>query len=222
MEFLKEILGEELFAQLEAKISEYNGAEGNKDKQVKIGNLGSGEYVGKNEYDALSQQLTGKQTELDTANALIADLKKSSGGNEDLQGKIAGYETDIANLQAQLEETKIRSALKVALLTAKAADVDYLTFKLNEKLKENGEALELDSNGSIKGWEDKLSGLKTQFPKMFESGDIGGFKVLGDNRLPQSDRDPVLTKSEILKKPYAERAALFAENPEAYNEAMSK
>lgn len=100
--------------------------------------------------------------------------------------------------------------------------MDYLTFKLNEKLKENGEALELDSNGSIKGWEDKLSGLKTQFPKMFESGDIGGFKVLGDNRLPQSDRDPVLTKSEILKKPYAERAALFAENPEAYNEAMSK
>lgn len=218
MEFLKEILGEELYSQVESKINEYNGAEANKDKQVKIGNLGSGEYVGKGKYDALSEQLTGKQTELDTANTLIADLKKASKGNEDLQGKISEYETQVADLQAQLAETKLKTAVKVALLSANASDVDYLTFKLNE----NGEKLELDENGNIKGWDEKLSGLKTQFPKMFESGDIGGFRVLGDNRLPKSEGDTALTKSEILKKPYAERAALFAENPEAYNEAMSK
>lgn len=103
------------------------------------------------------------------------------------------------------------------MLSAKAADVDYLTFKLNEK----GEKLELDENGNIKGWEDKLSGLKTQFPNMFESGENkGGFKVLGDNRLPGGGEENTLTKDEILKKPYAERAALYAENPDAYNEAM--
>lgn len=219
MEFLKEILGDELYSQFESKIKEYNGLEGNKDKQVKIGNLGTGKYVSKSEYDALSETLKGKETELDTANTLIADLKKDTKGDEDLQGKISGYETDIANLQTQLAETKLKSAVKVALLSAKAADVDYLTYKLSEK----GEKLELDENGNIKGWEDKLSGLKTQFPNMFESGEnAGGFKVLGDNRLPKNDGGSTLTKSEILKKPYAERAALYAENPEAYNEAMSK
>ena len=68
---------------------------------------------------------------------------------------------------------------------------------------------------------DKLSGLKTQFPNMFESGENkGGFKVLGDNRLPGGREENTLTKDEILKKPYAERAALYAENPDAYNEAM--
>lgn len=46
MEFLKEILGEALFAQFEEKINAYNGNEANKDRQIEIGNLGSGEYVG--------------------------------------------------------------------------------------------------------------------------------------------------------------------------------
>ncbi|MGN0621356.1 MAG: phage scaffolding protein [Porcipelethomonas sp.] len=222
MEFLKEILGEELYSQVESKINEYNGAEANKDKQVKIGNLGGGEYVGRGKYDALNEQLTGKQTELDTANTLIADLKKASKGNEDLQGKIGEYETQVADLQKQLAETKLKSALRLALTAENAADVDYLTFKLDEKLKEEGKTLELDENGRIRGWDEKLSALKTQYPKMFESEGDGGYRVLGDNRLPEGDGGSTLTKSEILKKPYAERAALYAENPEAYNEAMNK
>ena len=39
MEFLKAILGDELYSQFESKINEYNGSEANKDKQVKIGNI---------------------------------------------------------------------------------------------------------------------------------------------------------------------------------------
>ena len=46
MEFLKEILGEELFSQLEAKINEYNGSDAGKEKQIKIGNMNSGEHAG--------------------------------------------------------------------------------------------------------------------------------------------------------------------------------
>lgn len=42
MEFLKEILGEELFNQVASKINEHNGNEANKDKQIKVANLGSG------------------------------------------------------------------------------------------------------------------------------------------------------------------------------------
>lgn len=207
MEFLKEILGEELYSQFESKIKEYNQAEGNKDKQIKIGNLGAGEYINKSEYDTLNEALKGKETELAAANALIADLKK---------GKIGEYETQVADLQNQLAQARLEYAVKSALMKANAADTDYLTYKLKEK----GEKLELDENGNIKGWEEKLSGLKTQFPKMFESGENGGFKVLGDNKLPHGDGGSPLTRSDILKKPYSERAALFAENPEAYNEAM--
>lgn len=187
MEFLKELLGEELFAQLESKINEHNGNEANKDNQIKIGNLGKGEYVGKGKYDALQELVNGKETELKSANDLIAELKKASKGNEEMQKKFSDYEAENAKLQAELQETKVKSAIKVALLSEKAVDVDYLTFKLNEKLKEKGETLELDENENIKGWADKLSGLKTQFPTMFESAGSGKMKVLGDNKLPEGD-----------------------------------
>lgn len=205
MEFLKEVLGEELFSQVEAKINEHNGNEANQDKQIKIGNLGTGDYVGKGKYDALQELVNGKETELKTANDLIAQLKKATKDNTDLQQKISEYDVQAAQLQTQLQETKLKSAIKVALLSEKAVDVDYLTFKLNEKLKEKGEALELDENENIKGWEDKLSGLKTQFPTMFESAGTGKMKVLGDNRLPEGDGNRSVEPSslaEALKMQY--------------------
>lgn len=222
MEFLKELLGEELFAQIEAKINEHNGNEANKDRQIKIGNLGTGEYVGKGKYDALAEQLKGKETELVTANDLIAQLKKATKGDEALQGKITGYETQVADLQAQLEETKIKAAIKVALLSEKAVDVDYLTFKLNEKLKEKGEAITLDENGNIKGWDALRDGLKTQFPTMFESSTVAR-KVLGDNRLPESDGAGVgITQEQFSKMGYQSRLKLKQEQPDVYAQMTGK
>ena len=151
MEFLKEILGDELFNQLTEKINAHNGDEANKEKQIKLGNLASGEYVGKGKFDALQEAMNGKDTELTNANNLIADLKKASKADEGMQQKIADYEAENERLQAELQETKVKAAIKVALLSEKAVDVDYLTFKLNEKLKENGKNLDLDENDNIKG-----------------------------------------------------------------------
>ena len=223
MNFLKEILGDELFAQVESKVNEYNGNEANKDKQVKIGNLGTGDYVGKGKYEALQELLNGKETELKSANDLIAELKKATKGNEELQGRFTEYEQENARLQAELQETKLKAAIKVALLSEKAVDVDYLTFKLNEKLKEKGESLELDENENIKGWTDKLSGLKTQFPTMFESAGAGDKKVLGDNRLPGSDESaPGITQDQFNKMGYQSRLKLKQEQPEVYAQMTGK
>ena len=202
MEFLKELLGEELFKQIESKINEHNGNEANKDKQIKIGNLGTGEYVSKAKHDALQALLDGKTTELDTANGLIAELKKDTKGNEDLQGKITGYETQVSDLQKQLAETKVKSALKVALLSEKVLDVPYMTFKIEEKLKEQGKTLELDENENIKGWDDLISGMKTQLPTQFEKA--GGGRITEPNPLPKGDDRKTEPRSlaEAIKETY--------------------
>lgn len=217
MEFLKTILGDELYAQFSEKLNAYNGNEENKDKQIKLANLAGGEYVGKGKYDALQALLDGKTNELNTANGLIDELKKGTKGNEDLQGKITAYEGKVQQLQEQLQETKIKSAIKVALLSEKAVDVDYLTFKLESKLKDENKTLELDENDNIKGWNDMLSGLKTQFPTQFESSSSKKFE---EHKLEHGEEKNTFTKNEILKKPYAERMELFNENPDAYREAM--
>lgn len=218
MEFLKAILGEELFTQVQERINAHNGAEENKDNQIKVGNLGSGEYVGKAKYDSLQALLDGKDTELTTANELIKELKKGTKGNEELQGKITGYESQVAELQEQLAKTKIESALKVALLSEKATDIDYLTYKLNEKLNGEGKTLELDANEQIKGWDDLLSGLKTKFPGQFESNVQ---KKVDANRLPEPGQNkPTLTREEFNKMGYNSKVKLKAENPELYNAMM--
>lgn len=217
---MKEILGEELFDQMKEKINAFNGDEANKDKQIKLGNLASGEYVGKGKFDALQEAMNGKDAEITNANNLIAELKKASKGNEELQGKFTLYEQENEKLQKELQETKLKAAIKVALLSEKAVDVDYLTFKLNEKLIEKGESLELDENENIKGWDNHLSGLKVQFPTMFESATAGGKKII-ENKLEKGDEHNSFSRSDILKMPYAERAKLASENPEAYNTAMN-
>jgi hypothetical protein len=222
MEFLKEILGDDLYAQIESKINEHNGKDDNKEKQIKLGNLGGGEYVAKGKYDTelekLNTTLTGKNNELENANKLIAELKKASKNNEDFQTKINGYENTVAKLQKELNDTKLKAAVKVALLSEKANDIDYLTFKVNEKLQEQGKALELDENDNIKGWDDVISGLKTQFPNQFESA---GQREIQLQKLPDHNGGKdTMTRAEFLRKTYAERAAFAQENPDAYKTIM--
>lgn len=223
MEFLRAILGDDLFSQVESKLNEHNGNEANKENQIKLGNLGTGEYVGKGKYDALQELINGKDTELKSANDLIAQLKKDTKGNEELQGKITAYEGQVAELQAELAETKMKSAIKVALLSAKATDVDYLTFKLSESLNEKGETLELDENDNIKGWDARLETLKTTFPTMFDSGDGGNseFKPLDGGKLPNPNQNNTVTKEQFNAMTYDERVKLKQENEQLYKQLKS-
>lgn len=166
-------------------------------------------------YGKLKGDHEGVTKQLAEANSLIEELKKSNKGNEGLQEKVAAYETQVQQLKAELEQTRIDATVKVGLLDSKALDVDYLTFKLKAK----GDALTLDENGKIKGWDDKLAALKTQFPQQFEAS---GKKNIIENRLPEQEEHGTLSRSEILKKPYAERQKIFEENPEAFRAAMAE
>jgi len=165
-------------------------------------------------YGKLKTQHESTAKQLEEANGLIETLKKSTKGQEDAQQKISAYEQQVSQLQAELEQTKLESAIKVELLAAKAMDVDYLTFKLKEK----GE-LTLDEQGKIKGWDDKLAGLKTQFPTQFEAE---GKKQVIENKLPTNGEhgEKTVTKEEFAKMGYGSRVALRQENPELYDQMM--
>lgn len=146
----------------------------------------------KADHDGLSKQYA-------EANTLIEELKKSNKGNEDLQGKITGYETQVAQLQAELDKAKLDNAIQLALRDAKAVDPDYLAYKLREKYKP--EELTLDENGKVKGMDDKLAGLKTQFPAQFEAS---GQKKILENKLDVGEPGEVEPKNleDALKLAY--------------------
>ena len=164
-------------------------------------------------YGKLKTQHEGTAKQLTEANALIESLKQSNKGNAELQGKITAYETQIQQLEAELEAAKIESEAKVGLLEAKATDVGYLLYKLKEK----GE-LALDENGKIKGWDDKLAALKTQLPAHFEAAVQ---KNILENRLPDThEGDRTITKEEFNKMGYNSRVDLKRNNPELYSQMM--
>lgn len=219
LEFLKAILGDDLFNQFVEKLNAYNGDEANKDKQIKLANLTDGGYVSKDKYTDLETTLTGKQSELEKANGLIAELKKGAGKDTELQNKINGYESQVAELQAENKRLKAENALKFALINAGATDVDYAFFKATEKLKADGKAIELGNDGKVKGVDDLITGLKTQLPGQFSTGkdDGDGGKVVEPNNLPHGDGTKTVTIDQFRKMGYQERLNLKKSNPEAFH-----
>lgn len=133
-------------------------------------------------YGKLKTDSEAQKAELEKANGLIAELQKASKGNADALAQIDQYKAEVEQLQKELQQQKIDAAVKVGLLAEHALDVDYLSFKL----REDGD-LELTDKGDIKGWTDKVAGLKTKFPTQFE-GDKQ--KQIEPNKLPQGDPEP--------------------------------
>lgn len=157
----------------------------------------------KTDFDALTKQ-HGEST------ALIEQMKKDNAGNDALQSRITEYEQKIQQMTAELQQTKMDAALKVALLKAQVTDVDYLTFKIKEK----GE-VKLGDDGKIKGIDDTIAALKTQYPQHFASETK---KKIDENKLPFGDAESKISQEAFNKMSYQDRLKVFNENPELYNE----
>lgn len=199
-------------------ITKVNEGEEDKLKHVRFADLSEGGYVSKDKYTSLETDLSGKTSELEKANGLIEELKKTSGKDEESQQKITAYEQEIETLKAENKTLKTENALKFALTAAGAVDVDYLVFKAKEK----GE-IKLDEDGKIKGEADLISGLKTQHPTMFgtsnnnQQQNNGNRKVL-ENNLPGGDKDKTVTKEQFRAMGYNDRMKLKQENPELFKQ----
>lgn len=149
----------------------------------------------KTDHDTTTKQLTEAQT-------LIEQMKKDAGDNSALQTKITDYETKVAALTAENEKLKLDGALKVALLDAgaKASDLDYLMFKAGTGDRE----LKIGEDGKLKGQDDLIAGLKTQFPSNF---DAPGKKDIQEHRLDKpeggaGDSTEPKTLAEALEMKY--------------------
>ena len=161
-------------------------------------------------YPKMKTDYEGAVKDRDAARNSLAELQKAAQGQGDLQA-------ENERLKAELEQTKIDSAIKVGLLSAKAVDVGYLTYLVKENAKKNGETLALDDTGEVKGWNEKLEGLKTEKPAMFESsGDnADGYEVYKPNALRKPDKDEQHVTS-LKNMTYEQRLALKEKNPTLY------
>jgi len=73
MDFLKEILGEELYSQTKEKVDSYN--QEHKDKPIKLVNLSEGNYVSKEKFDSKETEISSLKTQINDANEKIKSFE---------------------------------------------------------------------------------------------------------------------------------------------------
>lgn len=151
MEWLKEFLGDELYAQVSEKL------QGN--DKVKLFNLSDGEYVSKQKY-------LDKEAEITTLNNELSALKEEAKKFETMEQKIKDLE---ANSAKEIEKVKRESVAKELLsgykFTSKLAQESALNKLLSKELKLEGDKL--------LGADDFMKSLQTECPEAFANDDGG-------------------------------------------------
>lgn len=128
-------------------------------------------------YGKLKQQKEDLDTQLETSNTTIKDLKKSNQTNEELQTKISEYEGKIETLEQESADIQKQSAIELALVKNGARNPKAVQALLD------AEKVELTDDG-VKGLEEQLEVLKESDAYLFQAKDDDG------NPQIQTDEDP--------------------------------
>ncbi len=143
MEFLKEILGEELYSQAKEKVDTYNKE--HKDKPMKLVNLSEGNYVSKEKFDNKETEISTLKTQVEDANKEIQSykdmdiesIKKSATDWEDKYNKLVESQEEAKKKSIRNERTNaFFNDVKFASESAKAgviAQFNEKDFKYDEQ-----------------------------------------------------------------------------------------
>lgn len=213
MEFLKAILGDELYKQFEAAVNTYNGKPENKDKQVKLADLSTGEYVGKGKYTALETEISNLKEQIKTNEKTIETLKKANKDNETLQQTIKDHETTIQTLkttyEGKIKELTINTAIQSKLTDAKYPELIVGKF---DKSK-----LSLSEDGTqVYGIDEQLAAIKEQYKDLFTP-------VVTGKEPYNKEKNSTGVKNPWSKEHFnlTEQGKLLKENPELAKQLMA-
>lgn len=208
MEFLKAILGNG-YAAFETAINEWNKKPENKDKQVRIANIGSGEYVSKKKYDALALDKQNLETQLQTA---TEGLKKFEGieDPEKLQRQVTDLQAELGTqkttYETQIADMKFMASLESAINAAGGRNAKAIMAMLDmDKLKKSK-----DQSTDIQA---ALEVVKTSDSYLF-----GANEPINNPVGPTGTSFTGLTKEQFQKMGYKERLELKQRDPAKYKE----
>lgn len=166
---LREALGEELFTQVEARLTEINGADDRKDNPVRYADLSEGGYVGKDNYTRIQTESAGYKKQLDDANEIIKSYKDMDidGIKQSVKDWETKYTEDTKKLQDQLASQERTFAAERYLDGQKIKSPLSRKTILNEFLAQGMEF----KDGKFSGADDYMKKVREQYPDEFESED---------------------------------------------------
>jgi Phage minor structural protein GP20 len=179
---LKELLGEDLFNQVQEKAGEN-----------KIAIVSDGSYIPKEKFDAVNKEKNDYKKQVGERDTQLEDLKTKATGNEDLQQQIQKLQDDNKQMkedyETQIKQQSFDFALKDALTAAKVKNPKAVKALLDT------ETIKLDG--------DKLLGLDEQLKNIKESD-----SYLFDDDSQQQQQKPSFTTGTHTKQSGGEPSSL--------------
>lgn len=163
----------------------------------------------KGELATITKERDDLKKDVETRDKQIDDLQKSAKGNEELQKQIE-------DLQKENRATKVNAAIEKALTGAKAKNLTAVKALLKDLDK-----AELADDGTIKGLEDQIKGLKSADDTKFLFEEEAKQKkptIKGASPAdPGDDKPKGITKEQFNRMGYKDRLKLFNEDRETYD-----
>jgi len=159
-----------------------------------------------NKVSDLENQLKTANEELANRDKQIEDLKASTTDNEDLQKQLDEYKANNEQYESKLKQVQLDSAIKLSVAKDANDPSDVLAFI-------DRDGLEVNEDGSVKGLDEKLTGLKESKPYLFSAP-----KKTGRTPDEGDGTPPSITKEDFNAMDYEAKADLYEKQPEVFNQ----
>lgn len=154
IDFLKPVLGDELFTQVSDKLS---GATG-----ITLANIADGSYVPKAKFDEERTKAKNLTTQVNDLTQQLADAQKNAGDVDALNQQITKLTQDVTDRDNKLASLSTDYDIKDALRAAKARDVD-IVFGLLDRSKITSK------DGKLSGVDEQVKAIRESKGFLFES-----------------------------------------------------
>lgn len=169
-------------------------------------------YIPKSRFDEVNEAKKAVEALIVERDNQIAELKKSENVNDDLRKQIELLQTENAKSIEALKQSKIDSAIALALKDAGAKNIKAVLPFIT--------ANELNDDGTVKGLDEQIKSLK--------ESEESSFLFKGDNAVKAVGATPVvgatttnkgtITKEQFNRMSYKERVELYNNDRDTYNE----
>ena len=154
---LKELLGQELYEQLKAKLG---------DKEIAVVNDGS--WLPKAKFDEVNNEKNQYKAQIDGLNKELGTLKDKTKDSDVAQQKIQEMQAEITKKDQQMAAERKLNAIKLEALKKGPKDINDILPHIKQ------DTVDFDDKGEIKGLKEQLESLKENKPYLFNETDPAG------------------------------------------------
>lgn len=162
MKDLKELLGEELYNQVQAVLAD------NADYTVLVDAKKTPTFIPKTRFDEVNNQKTQYKEQNDQLVKDLETMKESAKGNEKLTAELEKTKLKLQSTEQQMTKVQLDAKISLAIHDTDAKNEKLITALIDrEKIKFN-------DNGEIEGLDDQLKALKESDSYLFNLTPEGG------------------------------------------------